>query len=211
MPVCPTHSWYSVTICWTSDCIHWCVVVLSCLYMKAPSSIIPCLWTAGKGGRTYTTVTDSGLSQPKLDIWRSGQGAPGVPGPTLGSLEHRAQRVHVMFGDFLSQSAQAAITKYHRLRSLYNTLLFSIVLEAACPGRVRFWWEHLPGLQMAAYLLCSHVAERASEPRCLLWKSLSRVQLFATPWTIAHQAPLSMGFPRQESWSGCGIRDGDFI
>ena len=112
---------------------------------------------------------------------------------------------------FLSQSAQAAITKYHRLRSLYNTFLFSIVLEAASPGRVRFWGEYLPGLQMAAYLLCSHVAERASEPWCLLWKSLSRVQLFATPWTIAHQAPLSMGFPRQESWSGCGIRDGDFI
>ena len=30
---------------------------------------------------------------------------------------------------------------------------------------------------------------------------LSHVQLFATPWTIAHQAPLSMGFPRQEYWS----------
>ena len=29
----------------------------------------------------------------------------------------------------------------------------------------------------------------------------SRVQLFVTPWTIAHQAPLSMGFPRQY-WSG---------
>ena len=27
---------------------------------------------------------------------------------------------------------------------------------------------------------------------------LSQVQLFATPWTVAHQAPLSMGFPRQE-------------
>ena len=27
-------------------------------------------------------------------------------------------------------------------------------------------------------------------------------QLFATPWTVAHQAPLSMGFPRQEYWSG---------
>ena len=25
---------------------------------------------------------------------------------------------------------------------------------------------------------------------------------FETPWTIAHQAPLSMGFPRQEDWSG---------
>ena len=32
--------------------------------------------------------------------------------------------------------------------------------------------------------------------------SLSRVQLFATPWTVAHQAPLSLGFPRQEYWSG---------
>ena len=28
------------------------------------------------------------------------------------------------------------------------------------------------------------------------------VQLFATPWTIAHQAPPSMEFSRQESWSG---------
>ena len=31
---------------------------------------------------------------------------------------------------------------------------------------------------------------------------LSRVRLFATPRTVAHQAPLSMGFPRQEYWSG---------
>ena len=33
-------------------------------------------------------------------------------------------------------------------------------------------------------------------------KSLSRVRLFATPWTAAHQAPPSMGFSRQECWSG---------
>ena len=31
---------------------------------------------------------------------------------------------------------------------------------------------------------------------------LSHVQLFATPWTVARQDPLSMGFPRQEYWSG---------
>ena len=31
---------------------------------------------------------------------------------------------------------------------------------------------------------------------------LSRVQLFKTPWTEACQAPLSMGFSRQEYWSG---------
>ena len=33
-------------------------------------------------------------------------------------------------------------------------------------------------------------------------KSLSRVQLFATPWTVAYQAPPSMGFSRQQCWSG---------
>ena len=35
-----------------------------------------------------------------------------------------------------------------------------------------------------------------------LVKSLSRVWLFATPWTVAHQAPPSTGFSRQEYWSG---------
>ena len=33
-------------------------------------------------------------------------------------------------------------------------------------------------------------------------KSLSRVRLFATPWTVANEAPPSMGFSRQEYWSG---------
>ena len=33
-------------------------------------------------------------------------------------------------------------------------------------------------------------------------KSLSRVRLFVTPWTVAHQAPPSMVFFRQEYWSG---------
>ena len=32
--------------------------------------------------------------------------------------------------------------------------------------------------------------------------TLSRVRLFATPWTVAYQAPPSMGFSRQEYWSG---------
>ena len=36
---------------------------------------------------------------------------------------------------------------------------------------------------------------------CVL-KSLSHGPLFVTPGTVAHQAPLSMGFPRQEYWSG---------
>ena len=36
-------------------------------------------------------------------------------------------------------------------------------------------------------------------------KSLSCVQLFVTPWTSAYQAPPSMGFSRQEYWSGVSL------
>ena len=52
---------------------------------------------------------------------------------------------------------------------------------------------------------------RTLEPVSNAWKwkvkvkLLSRVQLFATPWTAAHQAPPSMGFSRQEYWSGVPV------
>ena len=49
----------------------------------------------------------------------------------------------------------------------------------------------------------THYAESALEPTHEVGaQSLSRVRLFVTPWTVAPQAPLSTGFPRQESWSG---------
>ena len=38
-------------------------------------------------------------------------------------------------------------------------------------------------------------------------KLLSRVRLLATPWTAAHQAPPSMGFSRQECWSGVPLSE----
>ena len=36
----------------------------------------------------------------------------------------------------------------------------------------------------------------------LLLSHFSHVRLCATPWTVAHQGPLSLGFSRQEHWSG---------
>ena len=38
---------------------------------------------------------------------------------------------------------------------------------------------------------------------CIHAQLLSRVQLFAIPWTVAFQSPLSMGFSRQEYWNRC--------
>ena len=42
-------------------------------------------------------------------------------------------------------------------------------------------------------------------------QSLSHVQLFVTPWNVARQAPLSMGFPRQEDWSGLPLPSPSFL
>ena len=45
-----------------------------------------------------------------------------------------------------------------------------------------------------------HTASKVGGPS--IHHALSRVRLFATPWTVSHQAPLSMGFSTQEYWSG---------
>ena len=45
--------------------------------------------------------------------------------------------------------------------------------------------------KLTCYVLC-----------CPMLSHFSHVQLFATPWAAARQAPLSMGFSREEYWSG---------
>ena len=60
----------------------------------------------------------------------------------------------------------------------------------------RFFTAEPPG--KTEVTLCKH----AKSLQIRSDQSLSRVRLFVTPWTVAHQAPLSMGFSRQEYWSG---------
>ena len=77
------------------------------------------------------------------------------------------------------------------------------------------WWEckldSFLKSQDISLLTKVHIVEAMVFPAiiygCESWtlrkvKSLSRVQLFVTPWTIAHQAPPSMGFSRHKYWSG---------
>ena len=52
------------------------------------------------------------------------------------------------------------------------------------------------------HLILHHPLPPGTSPAIGKGKSLSRVQLFATPRTAAYQAPPSMGFSRQEYWSG---------
>ena len=59
-------------------------------------------------------------------------------------------------------------------------------------------FQHTPTVRQ------NDVLENMSSPICVCVRARSVVQLcpFVTPWTVAHQAPLSMGFSRQKYWSG---------
>ena len=63
------------------------------------------------------------------------------------------------------------------------------------------WKELCSGPWSRRQSLCSPRPSTAFT--CAHAQLLSRVQLFVIPWTVARLAPLSMGFLRQEYWSGC--------
>ena len=60
----------------------------------------------------------------------------------------------------------------------------------------------VPGILQARILEWVAVSFSNAGKRKVKVKSLSRARLLATPWTAAYQAPPSMGFSRQEYWSG---------
>ena len=60
----------------------------------------------------------------------------------------------------------------------------------------------LPGILQARTLEWVAISFSNASKWKVKVKSLSRVRLFTTPWTAAYQAPPSMGFSRQEYWSG---------
>ena len=64
-----------------------------------------------------------------------------------------------------------------------------------------WWW--FPGQPLEKNHSFWHVFHSDSFESEVKVKSLSHVWLFATPWTVAHQAPLSMGFSRQNTGVGC--------
>ena len=64
------------------------------------------------------------------------------------------------------------------------------------------WGSRVPGILQARTLEWVAISFSNAGKWKVRVESLSRVWLLATPWTAAHQAPMSMGFSRQEYWSG---------
>ena len=72
------------------------------------------------------------------------------------------------------------------------------------------WGSPVPGILQARTLQWVAISFSSAWKWKVKVKSLSRVWLFATPWTAAYRAPPSMGFSRQECWSGVPLPSPDF-
>ena len=107
--------------------------------------------------------------------------------------------------------SQGVLTYHHNLHLTvliyfkYLTILFvnynsiklggKIHIDGSPPG------SPIPGILQARTLEWAAISFSNAWKRKVKVKSFSRVQLLATPWTAAHQAPPPMGFSRQEYWS----------
>ena len=85
---------------------------------------------------------------------------------------------------------------YNAAKSLQSCLTLCDPIDSSPPG------SPVPGIVQARTLEWVAISFSNAGKWKVKVKSLSRVRLFATPWTTAYQAPLSMGFSRQEYWSG---------
>ena len=67
-----------------------------------------------------------------------------------------------------------------------------------------YGWEPSKEPQKGWSIILGHLFQvlQIAAGKCVCALSLSRVWLFVSPWTVAHQAPLSKEFSRQEYWSG---------
>ena len=81
-------------------------------------------------------------------------------------------------------------------KSLQSCLTLCKPIDGSPPGSA------VPGIFQARALEWVAIAFSSAWKWKVKVKSLSHVWLLATPWTAAHQAPPSMGFSRQEYWSG---------
>ena len=103
-------------------------------------------------------------------------------------------------------NTKGIITNYHRWSGLNNRMVLPHH-SGSCKSKIRVLSSlisseaSLLSLQVAI-LLCYYMVFPLCIRVCVCVQLLSFVRLFATPWTVAHQAPLSKGFSRKEYWSG---------
>ena len=122
---------------------------------------------------------------------------------------HTYLRTHTLFYHYFPNS-KAKQYKSQGIQQLKNVLTLhtpgwhtvstatAAKLLQSCPALC----DPIPGILQARTLEWVAISFSNAWKWKVKVKLLSHVWLFSTPWTAAHQAPLSMGFSRQEYWSG---------
>ena len=121
--------------------------------------------------------------------------------PLVGVLE-MGEAMHVRWQDVC-------------VKSLYSPLNFSMKLKLFWKSEVfikkNTWSEWMSDLPKVTLLACDRADKTCSLDLKVKVKLLSHVWLFLTPWTVAYQAPLSLGFSRQGYWSGLPFPSPDLV
>ena len=136
-----------------------------------------CLFTLSRAG-SFKEGSCPAFSLKKLKFW--------LDFPTLFGLHIFSVQDHRTF----SSAATAAAAK-----SLQSCLTLCGPIDGSPPG------SPVPGILQARTLEWVAISFSNAWKWKVKVKLLSHVWLLATPWTVAYQAPLSMGFSRQEYWS----------
>ena len=139
------------------------------------------LWAIVHQSPLSTGCSRSGLPFPSPgDLPNAGIEPPSLMSPALA-------------GGFFTTSAtwEASLLVAATAKSLQSCPTLSDPIDGSPPGS-RPWDSSGKNTGVRCHCLL----------QCVKVKSLSCVRLLATPWTAAYQAPPSMGFSRQEYWSG---------
>ena len=110
-----------------------------------------------------------------------------VPDTRIGGYQRRHSDVH---------KEQLLLLLLLLLLSCFSPVRLCDAMDGSPPGSA------VPGILQARTLEWVAISFSNGWKWKVKVKSLSRVRLFATPWTAAHQVPPSIGFSRQEYWSG---------
>ena len=111
--------------------------------------------------------------------------------PTQGSNQSLLHLLHWQAGSLQLVPPAAAAAE-----SLQSCLTLFDPIDGSPPG------SPIPGILQARILEWVAISFSSAWRWKVKVKSLSPVWLWATPWTAAYRAPPSMGFSRQENWSG---------
>ena len=140
------------------------------------------IWKDPDVGKNWRQV-EEGMTEDKMVVWHYWLN---------GQEFEQALRA----GDEQGSLACCSLAAAAAAKSLQSCPTLCDPIDGSPPGSA------VPGILQARTLEWVSISSSNAWKWKVKVKSLSRVQLLATPWAAAHQAPPSMGFSRQEYWSG---------